>query len=154
VKLACKRHLNDLERAKSNDFRFTSNPQWAEYVCQFIEALPHVKGRWARRHERLKLEPWQCFITCVIFGWVEKADPTRYRFIEADIFIARKNAKSTWAAAVANFKFAADREYGAEVYSGATTEKQAWEVFRPAKLMAQRTPEFCKAFGIGVMRSR
>jgi phage terminase large subunit-like protein len=109
-----------------------------------------VKGRWARRHERLKLEPWQCFITCVAFGWVEKTDPTRYRFIEADIFIARKNAKSTWAAAVANFKFAADREYGAEVYSGATTEKQAWEVFRPAKLMAQRTPEFCKAFGIGV----
>jgi phage terminase large subunit-like protein len=150
VKLACQRHFDDVERSKSADFIFTTNPEWAEHVCQFIEAMPHVKGRWARRREHIKLEPWQCFNTCSIFGWVEKADRTRYRFTEANIFIARKNAKSTWAAAVANFKFAADREYGAEVYSGATSEKQAWEVFRPAKLMAQRTPDFLKAFGVSV----
>ena len=42
----------------------------------------------------------------------------------------------------------ADGEYGAEVYCGATTEKQAWEVFRPAKLMAERQPAFRKRFGV------
>jgi phage terminase large subunit-like protein len=46
--------------------------------------------------------------------------------------------------------FAADGEYGAEVYSGATTEKQAWEVFRPAWLMAQKTPELQQYFGVTI----
>jgi phage terminase large subunit-like protein len=44
--------------------------------------------------------------------------------------------------------FAADGEFGSEVYSGATTEKQAWEVFRPAKQMVERTPDLKEAFGI------
>jgi len=48
---------------------------------------------------------------------------------------------------------AADNEYGAEVYSGATSEKQAWEVFRPAKQMCQRTPELLEAFGLEVNAS-
>ena len=44
--------------------------------------------------------------------------------------------------------FAADGEFGSEVYSGATTEKQAWEVFRPARLMVRNTPELVEALGI------
>ncbi|WP_275541077.1 phage tail sheath C-terminal domain-containing protein, partial [Escherichia coli] len=40
-----------------------------------------------------------------------------------------------------------------EVYSGATTEKQAWEVFRPARLMCKRTPMLTEAFGIEVNAS-
>jgi hypothetical protein len=43
---------------------------------------------------------------------------------------------------------AADGEHGAEVYSGATTEKQAWEVFRPALLMAKATPMFLEHHGV------
>ena len=44
--------------------------------------------------------------------------------------------------------FVADGEFGAEVYSGATTEKQAWEVFRPAKQMVDRTPQMKEWYGI------
>jgi phage terminase large subunit-like protein len=54
------------------------------------------------------------------------------------------------AAGVGLYSLVADGEYGAEVYSGATTEKQAWEVFRPAKLMAQRKPDLCEYFGVEV----
>ena len=46
--------------------------------------------------------------------------------------------------------FAADGEFGSEVYSGATSEKQAWEVFRPARQMVERTAELAQAFGITV----
>ncbi|MFA6076339.1 MAG: terminase TerL endonuclease subunit, partial [Negativicutes bacterium] len=49
--------------------------------------------------------------------------------------------------------FAMDDEFGAEVYSGATTEAQAWEVFRPARLICKRTPELCEAAGIEVNAS-
>jgi phage terminase large subunit-like protein len=43
--------------------------------------------------------------------------------------------------------FAADKEAGAEVYSGATSEKQAWEVFRPALQMARASPAFREHYG-------
>ncbi len=36
------------------------------------------------------------------------------------------------------YMLVADGEEGAEVYSGATTEKQAWEVYGPAQIMAKR----------------
>jgi len=64
--------------------------------------------------------------------------------------VPRKNGKSPWAAALGHYKFAAEGEHGAEVYSGATSEAQAWEVFRPTRMMALATPDYCEAFGIEV----
>lgn len=48
------------------------------------------------------------------------------------------------------YMLTADGEPGAEVYSGATTEKQAWEVFGPAKQMASLKPAFLEKFGVQV----
>ncbi len=76
---------------------------------------------------------------CCAFGWVNKGSRLR-RFREVYTEIPRKNGKSAISAGVALYCFACDNEFGAEVYSGATTEKQAWEVFRPARLMCKRTP--------------
>jgi len=132
VKLACQRHLDDPTRP---DFPYIFSPEKAHRACKFIEALPHVKGNWAARSERIKLKPWQLFIICNLFGWVEK-ESGRYRFREAYICVPRKNGKSALAAGIGLYKFCADNEFGAEVYSGATSEKQAWEVMSPAKQMA------------------
>jgi len=85
-------------------------------------------------------------------GWLRKKDGLR-RFRKALLLEPRKNAKSTWAAGIGLGMLSIDREHGAEIYSGATTEKQAWEVFRPAKLMAQNTPQFQSAFGVSVNAS-
>jgi hypothetical protein len=38
-------------------------------------------------------------------------------------------------------------EFDAEVYSGATTEARAWEVFRPAEQILKRTPELKSVLG-------
>jgi phage terminase large subunit-like protein len=149
VRAACERHLNDRKREKRRDWPYKFNREKAERVCRFIELLPHTKGKWARDGERLVLEPWQKFLICVLFGWLRKRDGLR-RFRKVFWLIPRKNGKSALAAAIGLYMLAADKEYGAEVYSGATTEKQAWEVFRPAKLMAQRTPAFQKRFGVQV----
>lgn len=151
VRLACERHLKDLAREKEKSWPYKFDPQKAARACRFIELMPHIKGQWARpapgQRNRIRMEPWQKFLTCVIFGWVEKQTDLR-RFSEAYICVPRKNAKSTWAAAVGDYMFCADGEYGAEVYSGATTEKQAWEVFRVAWRMARRTPELESIFGV------
>lgn len=152
VRLACKRHLNDLKKSKKKTCAYRFDPAKAEKVCRFIELLPHTKGVWASKQEKLRLEPWQCFKTVVIFGWLRKQDGLR-RFRKAIILEPRKNAKSTWAAAIGLYMLCGDGEHGAEVYSGATTEKQSWEVFRPARLMAQKTPALLSAYGVTVNAS-
>ena len=149
VALACQRHLGDLKAQEQQDFPFEFNTSAANRICRFIELLPHVKGQWAERGEQLRLEPWQCFMVAVPFGWRWKATGLR-RYRIAYIEVPRKNAKSTISAAVGLYMFARDGEHGAEVYSGAGTEKQANEVFGPARLMAKSTPELLEAFGIGV----
>lgn len=149
VRLACQRHLDDVERTSSGGWRYVFYAAKALRAVRFIEALPHVKGKWATSGERIKLPPWQAFIICSLFGWVDKSTGF-YRFRRAYVCIPRKNGKSTLAAAIGLYKLAADGETGAEVYSGATTEKQAWEVFRPARQMAERTPAMRSAFGLSV----
>lgn len=146
MRLACQRHLDDLVRAKGK-WDYVFDEARANHACRFIEAMPHTKGDWAARGEQIKLEPWQSFIVCSIFGWLKRVSRMR-RFSMAYCAVPRKNAKSTVGAGIGNYMFAADGEFGAEVYSGATTEKQAWEVFRPAKQMVERTPELAEAFGI------
>lgn len=149
---SCQRHLDDLEQEKNKSFKYKFNKDLAEKVCKFIQLLPHTKGEWAFKRMPITLEPWQLFIFCCVFGWVHKKTNLR-RFREVYTEIPRKNGKSAISAGTGLYCFSADNEFGAEVYSGATTEKQAWEVFRPARLMCKRTPLLCEAFGITVNAS-
>lgn len=147
VRLTCKRHLKDLRASKRKDYPFRFDAAKAARACRFIELLPHTKGKWATHKSLLRLEDWQAFIVCCIFGWIKKANGYR-RFRIVFLVIPRKNGKSPLAAAIGLYMFCFDGEFGAEVYSGATNQKQAWEIFRPARLMVTRTPALKHRFGI------
>ncbi len=147
IRLACERHRRDREAKSSFPFRFDAAR--AERVCKFAEMFPHVKGKWAAKHENLKLEPWQCFFYGSIFGWVHKKTGLR-RFRKVRLYVPRKAGKSMMVSPIGLYMLTADGEPGAEVYSGATSEKQAWEVFGPAREMAKRVPNFVSAFGVEV----
>lgn len=149
---ACERHLSDLRQSKKSDFRYKFDPKAAEKVCIFVQQMPHTKGKWAAKRQKLELESWQMFFLCSIFGWKRKSDGMR-RFRRALLLVPRKNGKSALAAAVGLYMLCADNEFGAEVYSGATSEKQAYEVFRPAKIMAQKNDELRDYFGLEVNAS-
>lgn len=151
VILACERHRKDMARVKDKDWPYRFDPAKAERPCKFASKLPHVKGRWARSSalQTIRLEPFQAFFYCSLFGWVSKETGHR-RFRKARWYMPRKNGKSTSAAPIALYMLAADGEPGSEVYSGATTEKQAWEVFGPARQMAVKTPDLLDKFGIEV----
>ena len=147
VKLACQRHLDDLDRQKAPDYPYTFDEKKANKRCAFSEKFPHTKGKWTG--SKLKLQPFQVFRECCIWGWVRKSDGMR-RFRTAYIEEPRKNGKSMDGATTGNYMLTADGEKGAEIYSGATTEKQALEVFRVAWQMAQKTPDFTERFGISL----
>lgn len=91
VRLACQRQRDDLKRFKSKSAEYYFDPAAAADVCDFIEKLPHVEGRWDQ--PTLKLEPAQIFILTTVFGWRRRADGGR-RFSRAYIECARKNAKA------------------------------------------------------------
>lgn len=161
-RLACTRHLHDLERAGTDAFPYLFNPELTdasgktyrpgERVCRFGELMPHIKGDWAARGQLIVLEAWQIFILVSIFAWVHR-ETFKRRFRVADLYVPRKNAKSTIAAVIGLYMLAVDGEFGAEVYSGATSQDQALEVFRPALLMAKATPRFLQTYGVSAMAS-
>lgn len=152
VKLACQHHLDDLAASRRGNFPYKFDPAAAEKKLKLIELLPHTKGEWGFKRQLVTLEPWQKFGLACTFGWKKKKTGLR-RFRESYWEVCRKNGKSVIGAGVGISMFVADDEFGAEVYSGATTEKQAWEVFRPARLMVKRSPMLIEAAGIEVNAS-
>lgn len=150
IVLACDFYLKELRRSKDNeDFPYYFDKQAAEKVLKFKQMMPHTKGEWARKGLLLELEPWQCFFNMNVFGWKKKENNLR-RYRKAILFVPRKNGKSAEAATTGLYMLTADGEYGAEVYSGATTEKQAHEVFKPAQIMAKKETDFREYFGVEV----
>ena len=154
IRLQCRRFLDELKLSKvrGSKFPFVFDEDKAGRPCRFIERLPHSKGKWARKKERLVLQPWQVWIICVTFGWIYRSGERKglRRFRRLFLVVPRKNGKSAIAAGLGLYMLCADGEFGAEVYSGATNEKQAWEVFKPARLMVERTPALKRRFGLEV----
>lgn len=155
--MACQRHNDDLKKQGTEDFPYVFNPLMrdshgkeyypAERVCKFVELLPHVKGKWARDRQTIKLEDFQVFALVSIFGWINQ-DTALRRFITVYYELARKNAKTTLASAVGLYLEVADDEAGAEVYSAATSADQAKISWGIAKQMVEKSPGMKQRFGV------
>jgi phage terminase large subunit-like protein len=138
VRLACERHFRDLVEGPKRGLEW--RPGTAIHGIEFNRFLVHSKGEWAGKPVRL--EPWQKFIRGSVYGWFLKTGERRFRTVYEEV--ARKNGKSTDAAAVALKGLVADDEPGAEVYSAATKKDQARLVFDEARRMVQRSPQLLR----------
>lgn len=149
IKLACQRQIDDLARANSDPswpYRFDD---WqANNVCDFIEKLPHIEGKWST--PTITLEPWQLFILTTAFGWRRRDDDGR-RFEQVYIECGRKNAKSALTSGVSLYCLCCENEIGPQVKTAATSGAQAKIVFSVAAKMARATPDLCQTFGLEVM---
>ena len=139
VKLTVERHLSDLKRVGKPDFPYYFDAGKAKRKIAFSQELRHTKGEWARRKQKLKLEPWQQFIDWVVYGW-RCNDTGLRRFSKVYIEVARKNGKTTSAATNANYAFMADGEEGPEVYCVATKKDQAKIAWEEAERQLQKQP--------------
>lgn len=144
TKAACQRHIDDIARAAGGEWEYSYDEREANRWCGFVERLPHVKGRWST--PKIKLEAWQVFFVCCVYGW-KRADGTR-RYRTAYLEVARKNAKTTLAAALALGMVAIDNEQGPEVYSAATTREQASISWQVAKRMVMQEPGLRDRLGL------
>lgn len=146
VRAAVERHQRDIARQSTPEFPYHFDLSLAAKCCRFYPTMiKHSVGRY-KGHPFI-LEPWQLFCASSIFGWLKDANNTR-RFTKNYRSMARKNGKSTWAAAEAIYLAGFDRnpingkiEPVAQVVLSATKRDQVAKViFAEAKRMAERSP--------------
>lgn len=159
-RLAAARFLEDLKRARSAHPPFIFDEWYARQACDFIECLPHVEGSWDT--PAIRLVPEHVFFVVCLFGF-RRRDPLHVpgwgddglfhprRFTSALLCVARKNAKSTLAAAILIYCECCEPEEGAQVISAATTFGQASQIFMIARRMVLKTPALIRAFGLSVL---
>ena len=95
---ACKRHRDDLERQNTDDFPYYYDESHADKMVRFFPAMvQHSIG--LHEGKPFELLPWQAFAVASIFGW-KKVENGARRFNKAYISVARKNGKSSIAAAI------------------------------------------------------
>lgn len=153
VKIVYERLVNDIdnprvveiynektERTEKHKYIYDNNR--AIEAIEFIETFcKHSKGKVAG--QPFILELWQKAFVSAIFGFIDNKTKLR-KFRKAILFVARKNGKSTLAAAIGLYMLLADGEAGAECYSIATKKDQAKILWSEAKRMIKKSPVLLK----------
>ncbi|HBE7922986.1 TPA: terminase large subunit [Clostridioides difficile] len=126
AKLACQRHLNDLEKSNTDEFEYYFNVEKANKILDFAETLIIAEGE---EETPVVLEGFQIFILGSLNGWVNKINNHR-RFRNSYVQLGRQNGKSFLNGILATFygNFSG-YNYG-QIYCTATKMDQAKIVFR------------------------
>ena len=141
--------MRDLKASQNKRPPFLWSPTKAIQACRFIEQLPHVEGTWSTA--TIVLEPCQCFFVVQLFGFRRHSGARRYT--TALYSVARKNAKSSLAAAILLCIFCLESEHGPQVLSAATTGDQARIVFSIARRMVEQCHGLQEAFAVEAFRN-
>lgn len=136
--LAVKRHVDDLKKSPEKQIYFDKKA--AKKAFAFFSLLKHSKGEFSG-HD-FELSPWEAFIIYSLFGWMRAGGTRRFRY--AYVEVARKNGKTTFAAAISLLMMIFDGEQGAEVYTAATKRDQAKICWSEAKNMVAKSPALKK----------
>ncbi|AMC94222.1 hypothetical protein AOC36_09575 [Erysipelothrix larvae] len=117
--------------------KFEYNEDLANHALDFIQTFcKHSKGEVGGKPFILEL--WQKALVAAMFGIVHRGTNIRkYRFVM--FMVARKNGKSTLAAAISLYLLIADGEPGPEVYAVATKHAQAKIIWEEATKMINKS---------------
>lgn len=139
--LACKRHLEDMERGK--EFEYVFDAKEAERHIDIANKLTIGEGIEAKP---LKTRGFQNFIGS-LFGWRKKRSKIR-RYREAYIQMARQNGKSFLAGVISNdFATFSGYQYG-RIFLTATKQEQANIVFDEVKKFIESDKELEELYKI------
>ena len=106
--------------------------KWIEKYCH------HTEGEKAPDHIRLEL--WQKALLACMFGLCDPKNGKR-QFREVFLVVGRKNGKSLFASAIANYIFFEDGGFGARVYCVAPKLDQADIIYNDIWTMITQEPE-------------
>ena len=147
VKLACQRHIDDIEKSKLAPYKYEFNLEKALENIDFFENLRFTDGGPELVGKQVKLFGFQDFIVGSIFGWLEKGTGYR-RFKKSYVQLARKNAKSLLNGGISIKLAGFDNYTNAQVYCTATKMKQARIVWEQASKFIKIEPDLNELFKI------
>ena len=110
--------------------------KWIEKYCH------HTEGEKAPDH--LRLELWQKALLACMFGLCDPKNGKR-QFREVFLVVGRKNGKSLFASAIANYIFFEDGGFGARVYCVAPKLDQADIIYNDIWTMIQLEPDLLQS---------
>uniref|UniRef100_A0A6M3JNP2 Putative terminase n=1 Tax=viral metagenome TaxID=1070528 RepID=A0A6M3JNP2_9ZZZZ len=135
TRLACKRHLDDLEHGKERGLYFDECA--ANHIILFFEEfLVFYEGDFDGKP--FILTPWQKFLLGSVFGWKKEPDGFR-RFKTIFCSTGKGNGKSPIAGGIGLYGLCFDEEPGNEIYAAAVTREQAGILFRDARAFAKKS---------------
>ncbi|MDG1996114.1 MAG: terminase large subunit [Emcibacteraceae bacterium] len=138
IKLACKRHLNDLKR---DDVYFDEVS--AKSVVLWFKFIPITDGKDVGKST--KLFPWQIFFVCCLAGWkITESGLRKYKYAYAQV--ARKGGKSTLAGGLTLYFMYKSGYFRPRAYSVATKRDQAKILWSAAALMIRLSPRLKTIF--------
>ena len=140
-KLCCKRHLDDIEKSKNEDFPFYFDEEEAEFHLNIANMLTIGSGE----IKPLKTRGFQNFILGNIFGWRwKKKNARRYR--EAYIQMGRQNGKSLLAGVFANDFATFSKCIKERIFCTATKQDQANIVWDAVKNFVEADKELARIY--------
>lgn len=135
IRRTYKHVVEDIINNDQSEWEYSETKAW--HAIDFIERYcKHSKGSVAG--QPFILELWQKALIAVMFGIVGKVDGLR-KYQEIVLIVARKNGKSTLAAAVGLYLQIADGELGPEIYAVATKKDQAKIIWLEGKRMVKKS---------------
>lgn len=144
IKLACKRHLDDLEKSKLVTYKYKFDINKANAIINFAETLTIAEGG---EPLPLRLYPFQDFILGSLYGWVAKE--TGYRkFRQSYIQVARQQGKSLLSGVLTTYNGNfINYNYGL-ILLGATKKDQAKIVFNEAVKFIESDSDLSELFKV------
>lgn len=124
--LACKRHLNDLKRQRSEDFPYYYDPIKALEIIDYAETLTIAEGT---EPKPVRLLDSQAFDLGCTFGWYKVSNNTR-RFRRRYKSMARQNGKTFENGIMGTYIAGFGGYYYGKLFTVATKKRQArlaWE---------------------------
>ena len=141
VRLACRRHLDDLEQGHLRGLSF--DPVTAGRALAFFPLLRLAEGDIMAEAKPFILLSWQTFVVGSLFGWMcrdEETGETIRRFRNGYVETGKGSGKTPVGAGIGLFGLAADTEAAPEIYSAAVTRDQSKIPWTDAKRMVEKSP--------------
>lgn len=143
-RLACKRHLRDLERERTEDFPYYWDPDAAERALDYSETLTLAEGA---EPKPLRLMGCQAFDVGCTFGWKKVANGFR-RFRRRYKSISRQQGKTMENGVMGTYVAGFSGYHHGKLFTVATKKRQARLAWEEMAKFVQIDPDLGELFDV------
>jgi phage terminase large subunit-like protein len=125
-RLSCQRHLDDLQRQRTEGFPYYYDPDAAGRIIGYAETLTIAEGA---EPKPVRLTPSQAFDLSMLFGWKNARNNCR-RFRRSYLSMARQNGKSFFNGILGTYIAGFSGYHHGKLFTAAVRKRQAriaWE---------------------------